>query len=338
MNRHQLAHLLFKDIGLKALALALAVGTWVYVNQITAGDRENVRVLLTFKVPPDKFVLAPRWQELQLALRGPAAAVSQLRPEDLRAEIDILAKLRDQMPDTSNAPQRVSILIEPSDVSNLPGGVTVRRLQPSPITIILDEMAEKRLTVKEQLVGTVKTGFRIHQVYPTPRQVITRGPRSILARLDTVATDPIAIDGLDAEKWGPVRSLDRRALVDGHPVECLSHEPPQVQVLIELIRVSEKTTLKNIPIEVRGLPGLHYTVRTADNARPLAEVLELQVEAPEKLLPSAKVRLFVDLTDVRNPKEQPEVTRRVQLAPADPAIRLLSTLPEVVVQIRSENP
>ena len=93
-----------------------------------------------------------------------------------------------------------------------------------------------------------------------------------------------------------------------------------------------KATVKNVRIEVRGLAGVLYVVLTADKTKPFTIVPEVEISGPEKALPDATVRAFVDLTDIID-AGAPEQMRTLQFATA-PGIKVVTTPPTVFVQIK----
>lgn len=325
---------IFANHRLKVLSIVLAVSVWVFVMQKSYNTKPDIDIPLTVIVPENMFILNQPWKSLEVTLRGPAPVMSQLRASLLSAEIDLTKRKQVEMPANLDVPQPVVIQILPSDIRNLPPNITVTKIFPTSVTVTLDKIIEKRLTVTETLDGEVKSGLKVHRVYPTPKQVIVRGPRSVLAQRDDIKTLPVPISDLDAGTWQPTRALDTSDAQSGLS-DCLRPDPPKVVVWIEVVPQEEPAIIKNVPIEIRGLPGFLYQVLTGDKSAPFVVLPEVQISGPKPILEKPGLHAYIDLTDVTDPKEKPEVTREIQFA-SMPGIEVLTKPAPVVVQIRAE--
>ena len=319
---------------IKILSIVLAVSVWVFVMQKTYSTKPDIDIPLTITVPENMFILTRSSESLQVTLRGPAPVMSQLPVSLLAAEIDLAKRRLVELPANMDTPQSLTIQILPSDIRNLPPDITVTRIFPNTVTVTLDRIIEKRLTVTETLDGKVKDGLKVHQVYPTPKQVIARGPRSVLIRRDSIKTLPVPISDLDAGTWQPTRALDTSD-AQGGLADCLRPDPSKVVVWIEVVPQDETQIVKNVPIEIRGLPSLIYQVLTGDKSAPFATLPEVQISGPKPLLEKPGLHAYIDLTDIGDPKEKPEVTREIQFASVS-GIQVLTKPASVVVQIRAE--
>jgi len=323
---------------LKLLSLALAVVIWVLVSR-TLSSTKTLRVALVLHTPADVFILERRSREIQVTVEGPRPAMDRLLADTskLRVEIDLERKLGNDLPKDFEAPHVVNVPIVPSDIRNLPPEITVveRKLRPDSVPVKLDEIISKRLAVEPDFHGSVKEGFQMYQFYVQPREVDVRGPRSVLSQRETISTEPIRIDGLE-RLWKPQPPLDRSDKRAGL-ADCLDPDPPTVEVWIEVVPIEEKRIVRNVPIEVRGLSGFHYILLNTELTEPYDEIPEVEVRGPQNLLANLKLRAFVDLTDVTDPREHPQEQRPVQFD-VDPALEVLSKLPPVVVQIKAETP
>lgn len=324
------------DKWFKLLALGLAVITWVYVNSRTVGSAEK-DVELVFKDPPNYFILARHRTMVRATVEGPRADVRSL-PKTLLAEIDVAEKKKGSFPTDFDVPPTVKLSLARSDIRNLPPRVTIK-FKRDEVRITLDKIEEKWLPVevddKKDLNIQVAEGFEVHKFYWSPKHVYVRGPKSVLAKMESIRPLPIVITGLS----GPLQTdqpLDTTWPIRGRgkPVKCLQPRTPNIRVLIEVIPKREKAKIRNVLLEVRGLPGLLYTVFTEDKTKLFTEVAEVEILGPKKALDDPRVRAFVDLTDIKDPKEKPEVKRKLQFS-AEPDIEVLTKPPSVVVQIKA---
>ncbi|MFO7898362.1 MAG: CdaR family protein [Planctomycetota bacterium] len=307
--------LLLKDKWLKLISVALATATWIYVSEQRDKAKE-VSVPLRLTVPDDKFLLDPRRpQMLRVLLRGPERAIAQFREESLSAEIRITEKVK-RLPDTSRAPQPVTIQIGPDDIQNVPDTIAVKSVQPDRISVVIDEMTRKRLQVtvdrEKDLKGELKEGYRIHRISPVPNKVMVRGPRSILKERQSIHPLQHDISGLGPQNWKARSRLDTGDAKTGLR-DCLSPEEPKVIIWFYFIQLKTDRVFENVPVFVHGPPGFTYTVLRDQTRKPLEAIPEVTLSGPEDLFEEADVavRAIVDLTDV-DPAKTPEIQRTVR--------------------------
>ncbi len=349
---NKLMDFILRNRWLKLLAIFLAVLTWVYVSQqsyktdiirevpvqfggLTISSGSGVR---------EYFILAQTWRTLELTVSGPTNAMDQLRKSRLVAEVDVARRATGSLSGNLDSVQNVSVQILPEDILNLPPGITVSQIKPREISLTLDEIDEKQMVVdidhKRDLRGELKSGLRIANIYPIPKRVIVRGPRSVLAARETIhPADPLPIGNIqDAMMWQPERTLDRWAIINDRPVECLRPDPAVVKLWIEIRLHKETAKIKDVPIEVRGRPDLTYVVLDMTKTRPMHTLPEIEIRGPGSPsdLEKATVRAYLDLFDIADPKAKPETTLAVQFDHA-PEIEIVTKPPEVVVQIKSAN-
>ena len=313
---------------LKLLSLALAVVIWVYVSRKAYGTKDVVDVPLVLTGYGENFILAQSWEKVTLSLRGPAGAMDQLRTDVLVAELNI--ELKGKLPNMSEAKQPVSVEIPVagSDIRNLPDSVTVAELRPRKVRVRLDQIVEKRLTVvvdETVLIGKVKKGLRLLKSYPSKKHVMVTGPKSVLDRMETIRPRPFEIEDLEVSTQQP-RRLDTRAEINGKQIDCLKPEPARIEVWIDIEPIGKTLKIKDVPIEIHGLPGFVYTVLDEKKANPYVKIPEVEIQGPEKLLEKPMLRAFIDLTAM----QEPEQTVRVQFSVAE-KIEVRTKAPDVVV-------
>ena len=143
------------NLGLKALALIIAVGLWV------AGHRDTeraVEVPLEFRnIPADLMVIDNRVDYVVLRLMGPRTLVSTLDADNVKLSLDL---------DGANS----GILSYPlaADEFNIPRGVTVARITPPVIHLRLEPVNKRTLPVSVRLSGKPMAGQNFCQVGSLP--------------------------------------------------------------------------------------------------------------------------------------------------------------------------
>ena len=178
---------LVRNPGLKALALVIAILVWFVLSgqrRERISERSYRIPLSIVNIPPRTLIASPLASAVDVRVRGPFTALRQLEPEKLEAVVDLL-----------NAPRgEREYRLTPEDV-NVPQEVEVISIVPQEVKILLDGIEEKALPVVPTLTGQPASGGRVLDVQVQPRSVRVVGPQSALAKMDSVATDPISLAG-----------------------------------------------------------------------------------------------------------------------------------------------
>ncbi|MGH9364699.1 MAG: CdaR family protein [Thermoanaerobaculia bacterium] len=190
---------LFRNLGTKLLALTIALVVW-FVFSAQRRERISERSyripLSVVNVPPQTLIAAPLPSTVEVRLRGPFTALRQLEPEKLEAVIDLL-----------NAPRGEKIYRMASEDINVPQEVEVIAISPPEVRMVLDATAEKTVPVAVRVAGEPAAGYAIEELQAEPRLARVFGPASALARMRTVATEPVSVAERDATFSRPANVL-----------------------------------------------------------------------------------------------------------------------------------
>ncbi|MGE5216214.1 MAG: YbbR-like domain-containing protein [Chloroflexota bacterium] len=218
------------NLGLKALALIIAVGLWM------AGHRDIERAIevpLEFRnIPSDLMVMDNRVDYVVLRVMGPRTLVSTLNASDLKLALDL---------DGAKSGSLSYPLA--SGYFNVPRGVIIARITPPVLHIRLEPVARRTLPVSVRLSGKPLEGYRVAQTVARPASVMVQGPAEEVRRLTAIETIPIDIEGSRSTVGRRVRLSN-----DGKP---LSIAPDQVDVAITV--EEERVTRLFERVEVRAL-------------------------------------------------------------------------------------
>jgi YbbR domain-containing protein len=186
----KLSAVLFRNLGTKLLALAIACVAWYL---LTGERRERIsersyRIPLSIvNIPRGTLIVSPLPDAVDVRVRGAFTPLRQLDPGKLEAVIDLL--------DATPGERRYAL---DADDINVPREVEVIAVSPPEIRVLLDAVEEKTLPIVADLVGTPPPGSRVEEVSVEPRQARVVGPAKTLARMAQIRTDPVSIDGRDA--------------------------------------------------------------------------------------------------------------------------------------------
>ena len=171
--------------GLKVVALVLAVLTWFFVKGVTSDWRTVDGVPLEILPPPGMTVLAANVSRVNVMVRGTREDVSPITRQDLSAVVDL-----------SRQDERgeLNVKITPRMIRHS-RRVRVTTIEPSEVTVTVDEIVERMLTVRPVLAGELPNGLKVERVMINPETVRIRGPQAVLEEMDAIATLPIDITG-----------------------------------------------------------------------------------------------------------------------------------------------
>jgi len=186
----QLSRILFRNLGMKLLALAIACATWFVLSgqrRERISERSYRIPLSIVNVPRGTMVVSPLPDAVDVRVRGAFTPLRALEPSKLEAVIDFA----DAVPGEKRYP------LGPADI-NVPADVEVIAISPGEVRLVLDEVAEKTLPIVAELSGQPSPGAHLDEVAVEPRNARIIGPAKTLARLVTLATQPVSVEGRDA--------------------------------------------------------------------------------------------------------------------------------------------
>jgi len=271
-----LARGIFSNIGVKLLALLVAVVIWFSA----IGQQEDERL---FVVPLQFASLADTLMVTGRVPRDVQIAVTGTRRDLLLIEFKkISVSLNMNRSEPGRFTQRLSV----SDVI-LPPGVgprKVRIVSPLLVDVTLERLMTRRARVAVSLSGTLPGGQLLSSVpEAVPAWVMVTGPKSVVERMDKVYTKPIDLSR--------IRDSGERDVDVDLDETIVSSEPKKVRIGL-YVSARDKRVLANIPPTV-----------LVDEANVVAEVLpktvSLTLEGPKALLDrlsSRDVSVLVDLS------------------------------------------
>lgn len=182
--------------GLRLLALSIAVGVWFSAS---FEDREALSErLVEASVSynrPRSFVILDPVGTVNVRLRGSSKLIRQLNPY----QVDVQVELAQTQPGT------VNVNLGPENVL-MPDGLEVVSIEPNVIRVELEREISQRLPVVPHLVGEPAAGAVAEEPEVFPNLVLVTGPESLLAKIQSLSTRPVDLNGhaLSFEETVPV--------------------------------------------------------------------------------------------------------------------------------------
>lgn len=223
-----------RDLGLKLLALALAVAFWIQVAGQPVVER-GIDVPLGFEnVPQLLYVGGDLPDTVRVRVRGAANIVSGLQPGDVVAAIDLAGE----------RPGRRRLFDMFAGRVHVPFGVEVTQVFPATVTVSLEPAGAPRVvTVVPDIEGRPEEGFMVGRISATPATVEVVGPQSRLAGLREALTEPVSVQGAS-------RRVQATVTVGVADPMVRLRTPGSAEVTVEIVAAPTERMLRAVPVRV----------------------------------------------------------------------------------------
>jgi YbbR domain-containing protein len=203
-----LRRLASQNLGLKVVALALAVAAWWFV----AGES---KVLVSFKIPleirdvPKGMTVTNKPErEVEVRLSGPSSLLSGMRPSEISAGVDMAA---------AHAGRQYFTLDDRA--VKVPPGIKVQRIFPTSIEVILDRTERRTVPVSARIGGGAAVRKRVAQVEIDPPSVEVEALPEEFTRMPVVYTEEV-VPGRTEGAYSAIARVETReahAKIVGNP-------------------------------------------------------------------------------------------------------------------------
>lgn len=177
------------NIGLRILAVVLAIGLWIFVNAGERGSVESLTVPISYaSLPPGMVIVNHPPAQVKIDVTGPRTLLSLLDPERLTLKIDL----------RSIAAGQSEYKIYPA-MFNVGRNTAVTSISPDQLSLDIDRLVTRDVPVHLAVQNKVAPGYTISSVDINPPNVTVVGPSRYVAPLTSVSTEPFNLKGLTAE-------------------------------------------------------------------------------------------------------------------------------------------
>lgn len=218
---------------LKLISLSLAIMLWYFV---VGEDQVDINITVPIEIinlPAALTISSQFKKDIEVAVRGPRSLILELRNRTITRPVDL-----------SSARPGTIVIKNDEESIPLPMGITVQRLQPTNITLQLDELLQKKFPVTPTTEGELAPGYVLQKIYIDPDNLMISGPKSVLEKSNELKTYVIDLDNLDHSTTLQVHLNLEEDFFDliGETV---------VTVKIEVHEKMIELDVKNIPVNVR---------------------------------------------------------------------------------------
>jgi YbbR domain-containing protein len=231
----------FRNLGLKAAALALGALVWFTVSGPQV-ERDIHDVPVVYRNLPPTLQIVDQTQSVDVHVRGVDSLVSRLQPgTDVRVEVDLAR----QAAGTLVLPLRVDQVLAPI-------GIEVAQVDPGTVTLTLEKAGVLDVPIRATIEGQPRSGFVIEDVTVEPASVAVVGPERRLRETRSAVTERVMIDDKD-------RTVTERVSVGVLDAELRLREPRLVTVTVRIQPEGERL-IPLVPVVPRHLgPALRLT-------------------------------------------------------------------------------
>jgi YbbR domain-containing protein len=174
----------FRNFGLKAIAVGIAVLLWSAVGGEKVVER-SLRAPLELQNLPDGLeVVGESPSTVDVRVRGSSTVLGQLATGDVVAVLDLGA---------ARSGRRLFHLAP--DHVRVPFGIDVTYVGPGTLPLVFERSGQKRVPVVPSVEGQPAAGFAVEKITVEPAEVDVVGPESALRDLKQATTEPVELDG-----------------------------------------------------------------------------------------------------------------------------------------------
>jgi YbbR domain-containing protein len=147
-----------------------------------------VDVPLGLKNIPANLEILDEPKTISISIEGQERLLKKLRQEDISVIIDL-----------SNVKEGKGFFPLTPDNIALPRALTVTRISPQTVTLLIEEKMKKRVPVRPIIIGSPAEGFLIKGIEAVPKKVEIEGPKNMIIKVHSVKTEAIDITGITGD-------------------------------------------------------------------------------------------------------------------------------------------
>ncbi len=303
-----------KNWVLKLVSLFFALFLWYFV---VGEDKVDMNVTLPVEIvnlPRDLIISNQFKKQIEVTISGQRSLIRGMTEQHISRSIDL----------SKATPGTIVIQNDPDSIS-LPRGLSILRVQPPTLTLLLDRLIQKELPIKPILVGKVHKDFRLDSVTVDPLTLKISGPQAILDPEENLRTLPIVINGLSES------TVKQVSLALKHEISDLIGEPV-VAVRLNLSALKKEMKFTDIPIDFEHDKGK----QTEMIYRLSPPTVSIKAEIPQGMIrkPNGLKSLFQ--AKIRPETLQPGSLKLKVLVEAPSQIKIISVSPDTVTLKISE--
>lgn len=226
------------NLGLKILAVALAVLIWYTIKETISFQMLIESVPVEIQVKPGLAILHQSVDAVNIYFRGSQEDLRMLDQRQIKVLLDLSG---------SEIPGSGEIQIRAQNVKGA-HAATPLQIVPNSVKIELDREIVTQVPVKGRTAGNPLIG-EVDKVVCDPTTVAIKGPEQRVKTVDWLYTEPIDVDGR-------IASFSKTCRVVAPSTSWRAElTPANVQVEVSIVHQSESREWKDLPITAMVAPG-----------------------------------------------------------------------------------
>lgn len=298
----------FQGLAKKTIALALAVILWAFTNFELDVERDIGVPLHLSGLPENLIIVNNPPDSIDLSLRGQRNLLSSFVHSNKSIPVDLQK--------TEQGVLKIDLKRVASQV--VPRGIDIVAVKPAKLSLSVDRLITKEFEVKPVL-GEPDSGYKISkEIKVVPELVRVKGPASQLAKLETIETAKIKLEGEKAEFTAPAQLQ-----LPSQYMEVLEGDHVNVTVHIKEIILTKE--FRDIDIVPRNFGELEYSTNSDLKAT-------LVFNGPYKTINNLKsddIKVYIDGSEMGDSRQK-RLRVKVQYPSNSNLLKLTSASPRSV--------
>ncbi len=225
----------FRNLGLKLLALTLAILLWMTVAGEHLVER-SLRVPLEFRNVPEALEIVGNTPDtVDVRLRGSSALLSRMQSGEIVAVLDL-----------AGARSGSRLFHIRADEVRAPFGVEVAQVIPSTLALDLEKSAHRSVPVVAATEGDPAPGYVVGRIRSEPATVEIVGPETRVRQVAEATTEPVPIKDAKVQ----VRDAVAIGVVD---TSVRLAQPQNAQVTVEIWPAPVERQIDAVPVRYRNV-------------------------------------------------------------------------------------
>jgi hypothetical protein len=264
---------LTENVGLKIVSVLCALLLYSTVHGAQDAQR-TVSASVVVQLPrdtKDRVLVDQTPPQVRLFLRGPTAALDEIRPDDLSIEVQL-----------SSTEERVVKL--DSKTVHLPPQVRVEAFDPGTVELVWEQIVTRDVPIQVNWAGTPAPGFVTKNApVADPSVVRAHGPKSEVENLQYARAAAFDVTGLTEGTY------PRTLLLDPPPPR-VTYDRNSVTVTAEITRELSSRSFIKRPVVVTGVPKTKAVLPAEVDVRLVCPPENLRGLRDDQIQPRVEVK------------------------------------------------
>ena len=273
------------DFWRKLIALSLALISYFFI-QFKIGDENHFKSIpVKINLPPKLINLDQQIPRVTVTLRGSKSKLNKFSNSDIR----IVANVEEKK---FTAGMPYNLKLTPDDVT-VPFGFTVTKIAPSELVLNLEEVIQKKVSVKPVFdAKQLPNDYIVGKITVIPPEVWISGASSLIKNIESVDTEAIPLQN-------QTESFEYSAKLQSSSNYKLTLK--QVTVKVEILKYLDTRTINTVPIKVLRPSNESSDVKVELLSSPNVDVTINGPQSKVNIIKPAMLKPYIDISDLEVP-------------------------------------